>query len=273
MDVAPAVTTVFAGAAHVVAGAVHLSTVRALLVALAGLGAGLVNGVAGGGTMVSFPALLALGYPALTANMTSTVGIWPGYVGGVAGFRNEVSSQRDRVRQLAPVAVLGAGAGAALLLTTSQAVFARLAPWLVVAATVLFAVQPLVRRVLSRTSHEHPTRRWVLHAGTFLTSVYGGYFGAGLGVLLLAVLGVALPDTLTRTSGLRAALSVLVNAVAAIVFVARGALAWEAVGLLAAGSLVGGWAGSTVARRLPAPALRAVVVLIGAVTAAKLLTG
>lgn len=250
-----------------------LSPARATLVAVAGLAAGVVNGVAGGGTMVSFPSLLALGYPALTANMTSTVGIWPGYVGGIAGFREEIGDQRRTVVALAPAAVVGAACGAVLLLTTSQALFAHLAPWLVLGATVLFAVQPIVSRGLAHVSGHHPTRRVLMQGGTFVTSVYGGYFGAGMGVLLLAVLGIALPDTLVRSSGLRAALSVVVNAVAALVFIARGTLVWDVVGLLAAGSLVGGWVGSTVARRLPAPALRAVVVVIGAATAAKLLAG
>ncbi|HLW46022.1 MAG TPA: sulfite exporter TauE/SafE family protein [Acidimicrobiales bacterium] len=257
--------------AHLVA--VSLSTGRAFLVALAGLGAGIVNGVAGGGTMVSFPALLGLGYPALTANMTSTVGIWPGYVGGVTGFRAEVTTQRDRIVWLLPATVLGAAGGAALLLTTSQRLFARLAPWLVVAATVLFALQPLLARLLRDVSHEHRTRRVLVHGGTFVTSLYGGYFGAGMGVIMLAVFGVALPDTIMRTSGLRAALSLIVNALAALIFMARGTLAWEAVGLLAIGSLLGGWIGSTTARRIPAMLLRVVIIGIGAATAAKLLAG
>lgn len=253
--------------------ALSITTGRAVLIALAGLGAGIVNGVAGGGTMVSFPALLGLGYPALSANMTSTVGIWPGYVGGVAGFRREVSSQRVRVLWLLPASVVGSVGGAALLLTTSQAVFARLAPWLILAATVLFAVQPLLRHVVAGVSHDHPTRSWFAQGGTFVASLYGGYFGAGLGVLFLAVLGLALPDTITRSSGLRAALSVIVNAVAALVFIVRGDLVWQVVALLAAGSIVGGIVGSTASRRIPAVALRVVVICIGAATAAKLLTG
>lgn len=258
---------------HAALVAVSLSTGRATLVALAGLGAGIVNGVAGGGTMVSFPALLGLGYPALTANMTSTVGIWPGYVGGVTGFRQEITVQRDRIVWLLPATVVGAVAGAVLLLTTSQHLFAKLAPWLVLAATALFALQPIVRRMLSGMSTDHPTRRWLAHGGTFVTSLYGGYFGAGMGVVMLAVFGIALPDTITRTSGLRAALSLVVNALAAIIFVVRGTLAWEAVGLLAVGSLAGGWIGSTVARRVPAALLRVVIIGIGASTAAKLLAG
>lgn len=244
---------------------------RALLMALAGFGAGVVNGVAGGGTLISFPILLALGYPALTANVTNTIGIWPGYLGGMAGFRSEIGDQRGSIRMLAPVAVVGAIAGAVLLLTTSQAAFQHAAPWLVLAASALFAVQPVLRRLLGEVAHDHPTRRALLFGGTFLASVYGGYFGAAMGVMFMAILGLALPDTLARTSGLRTVLSVVVNGVAAVVFLVGASLAWAVVGLLAAGSLVGGWAGARLARRLPAPVFRVAVVAIGVATALKLL--
>ena len=255
-----------------VVGATSLSSTHVLLLLLGGLGAGVVNGVAGGGSLISFPLLLALGYPALTANITNTVGIWPGYVGGAAGFRNEISSQRDRLVPLGAVAALGGIAGALLLLTTSSATFRNLVPWLVLGASILFAVQPLLKRALGGTAHTPPrTRPILLAGGTFAASVYGGYFGAGLGVMLLAILGLALPDSIVRTSGLRTALSILVNGVAAVVFLIHGGLAWEAVGLLAAGSLVGGWIGAQVALSIPAWALRAVVVVIGLVTVVKLL--
>ncbi len=250
-----------------------LTAGRDVLLVLAGAAAGVFNGVAGGGTLIAFPTLLAMGYPALTANVTTTVGIWPGYLGGVAGFRGEIADQRSRVRVLAPAAGAGAIVGAALLLTTPSAEFARLAPWLVLFAAALFAVQPLLLRRFGTGTHDHPTRRILLFAGTFLASVYGGYFGAAMGIMLLAVLGLALPDTLARTSGLRTVLSVLVNGVAAVIFVARAELAWGAVAALALGSLVGGWAGAHMARRLPAPALRVVVVAIGVATAVKLAVG
>jgi hypothetical protein len=254
-------------------GAVHLTAGREALLVLAGLGAGVFNGVAGGGTLLSFPVLLALGFPALTANVTSTVGIWPGYLSALVGFRGEIGDQGPRVRLLAPVAALGAVAGAVLLLTTSPGAFERLAPWLVLFAALLFAAQPALVRLLRRVPHDHPTRRWLLIAGTFATCVYGGYFGAGMGVMLLAVLGLALPDTIARTSGMRTVLSVLVNGVAAVIFLVHFSLPWAAVGLLAAGSLPGGWIGARVAVGLPAGALRAVVVVIGVGTAVRLLVG
>jgi uncharacterized membrane protein YfcA len=253
-------------------GTASLSTSHIVFLVLGGFGAGVFNGVAGGGSLISFPLLLALGYPALTANVTNTVGIWPGYAGGAAGFRHEISGQRDRLVQLTPVAMLGGIAGAILLLTTSSAVFKSLAPWLVLGASLLFAAQPLLRKALSGGSHAPPRARPLLLAGgTFAASVYGGYFGAGLGVMLLAILGLALPDSILRTSGLRTALSILVNGVAAAVFLIHGGLAWKAVGLLAAGSLVGGWVGARVARSIPALALRIVVVVVGLITVVKLL--
>jgi len=261
--------------AHLIGAAatVHLTTSRALLIALAGLGAGIVNGVAGGGTLISFPVLLALGYPALTANVTNTVGIWPGYLGGVAGFREEIGDQRATVRVLAPAAATGAVVGAVLLLTTSPADFQRVAPWLILLASALFAVQPLLRRLLADVGHDHPTRRLLLFGGTFVASVYGGYFGAAMGVMFMAILGLALPDTLSRTGGLRTILSVLVNGIAAVAFMIGASLAWAAVGLLAVGSLIGGWIGARLARHLPAPVFRVVVIAIGLATALKLLVG
>jgi len=253
-------------------GTTSLSTSHVVLLLLGGLGAGIFNGVAGGGSLISFPLLLALGYPALTANVTNTVGIWPGYLGGAAGFRHQISGQRERLVRLSPVAVLGGIAGAILLLTTSSATFRSIAPWLVLAASVLFAGQPLLRRALDGSSHAPPrTRPVLLSGGMFVASVYGGYFGAGMGVMLLAILGLALPDTIARTSGLRTALSILVNGVAAAVFLIHGGLAWRAVALLAAGSLVGGWIGAKVALSIPAMALRIVVVAVGLTTVVKLL--
>jgi hypothetical protein len=247
-----------------------LSSFHILLVILAGLVAGIFNGVAGGGSLISFPILLGLGYPALTANITNTVGIWPGYLGGAAGFRAEIADQRSRLARLSPLALAGGVVGAVLLLTTSSALFTRLAPYLILGAAALFAVQPLVRRALGGDGNLG-TNRPVLVAGTFGAAVYGGYFGAGMGVMLLAVFGFALPDSLARSSGLRSVLSIVINGVAAAVFLIHRGLAWQAVGWLAIGSLVGGWLGAKVALAIPAWALRLVVILIGVGTAIKLL--
>ncbi len=248
-----------------------MSATHAFVIALAGVAAGIFNGVAGGGSLISFPVLLALGYPALTANITNTVGIWPGYLASAAGYRSEIGDQAGRLVRLTPVALAGGVAGALLLLTTSTATFDDVVPWLVLGAAALFAAQPPLRRALDRGSAHPRTRPVLLVIGVFAASVYGGYFGAAMGVMFLAILGLALPVSLAHTSGLRAVLSMIVNGIAAVVFLLHGGLVWEAVGLLALGSLAGGYVGARLALALPAPALRAVVVLIGVGTAVKLL--
>jgi uncharacterized membrane protein YfcA len=248
------------------------------LVAAAGLVAGGINGIAGGGSLVSFPALLAVGQPALTANVTSTVGIWPGYLGGVLGFRTEIADQAERIRSLLPVTLAGAVVGAVLLLTTSADAFAILTPFLILAACGLFAAQPaLGARVAARAAAEEgpagvrPASRRGAQAGTFASAVYGAYFGAGLGIVLLAVLGTLLPDRLVRTNGLRGVLSLVTNTVAALIFVARAPVAWGAAGLLASSSLVGGYVGARFSRRVPSVVLRVFVIAVGLVAAGRLL--
>ena len=239
----------------------------------AGFGAGFVNGVAGGGSLVSFPVLVGLGYPAVTANVTSTVGIWPGYLGGAAGYRRDLTSQLDVVRQLLPVTILGAGVGATLLLTTPASSFNSAAPWLILFACTVFAIQPVVAKRLSARLHDmSSSSSSSVRAGVFVASVYGAYFGAGLGVILLAVLGITLPDRLVRTNALRSVLALSVNTLAVIVFALRASVAWSAAGLLASASLIGGLAGSRLARRVPAPILRLCVVLFGVVAALRLLS-
>lgn len=242
-----------------------------LLLALAGLGAGFVNGAAGGGTLISFPALLAVGYPALTANVTSTVGIWSGYLGGSAGFRKEVNDQRGQLRALGATVATGAVAGGVLLLTTPTHAFAVLAPYLLLAACALFALQPVLARALSRHGTAERTHVGLLHVGTFLGSVYGAYFGAGLGVVLLAVLGTALPEPLVRVNGLRSVVALMVNTIAVIIFVARAHVAWLAAAVMVGCALVGGYVGARVSRRVPAHLLRVAIIAIGLASALDLL--
>ena len=232
---------------------------------------GIFNGVAGGASLITFPLLLALGYPALTANITNTVGIWPSYLGSATAFRREIGDQAGRLARLSPVALAGGVAGALLLLNTASDTFDDVVPWLVLGAAVLFGLQPVLRRALDKDAAHPRTRPALLVVGVFAASVYGGYFGAAMGVMFLAVLGLALPLTLAHTNGMRAILSMAVNGVAAIVFLVHGGLAWEAVALLAAGSLVGGYLGARLALVLPVPWLRGVVVVIGVGTAVKLL--
>jgi uncharacterized membrane protein YfcA len=246
----------------------------ALLLAAAGLGAGIVNGIAGGGSLISYPALLATGHSALVSNVTNTVGILPGYVGGAAGFRDELRSQHMRVRQLAPVGIAGGLVGAGLLLTTSEELFDWVAPILIVAACLLFAAQPWVARWVARrrAGAELSARlSFGTQALVFTASVYGGYFGAGLGVILLAVLGATLADPLPRINSLRGVLSLIVNTLAVAVFLVGADVAWVAAGVLGATSLVGGYLGARTSLRLPTPVLRVVVLIFGVIAVVSLL--
>jgi uncharacterized protein len=239
--------------------------------ALGGLGAGLVNGIAGGGTLVSFPVLLAIGVPALSANVTSTVGIFPGYLGGVAGFRREVAQQRETIRSVAIVAVTGGVAGAVLLIATPGSAFKVAAPYLILVSCGLFAAQPFLAARLERAGGRS---RWLFgQAGIFVACIYGGYFGAGLGVLLLAVLGIAMPDRLAMTSGLRSVISLAVNLLAAVVFAVAANVLWTYAGILAVTSLVGGYTGARITRKVPRRPLRILIILIGLGAAARLLAG
>jgi uncharacterized membrane protein YfcA len=237
----------------------------------AGFGAGLFNGVAGGGTMLSFPTLLALGISPITANISSTIGILPGYLSSIHGFREEISRQRHHLQRLIVAAMVGGLMGAALLLTTSTAVFKVLVVVLVGLATVLFALQPLLARAIGQrtTRIEH---RGAAIVGVTVTSLYGGYFGAGMGIMLLVVFGLTLPISLAESSGLRSVLSIFVNALAAFVFLVRGTPNWVAVACLAPGSLLGGSLGARLAKRLPVLWLRIVVVTIGVATTVLLAT-
>lgn len=252
--------------------AVELTVGHEVLLGLAGLGAGIVNGVAGGGSLISFPALLAVGFPALSANVTSTVGIWPGYLGGAAGFARELSGQRRRFFGLLPAVLLGSVGGGVLLLTTPSSDFAHAAPYLILFACALFALQPRLARSLAAAGPTR-SRRSVLQIATALSAAYGAYFGAGLGVILLGVLASCIPDRLVRINGLRSVVSLAINTVAALIFAADAPVSWVGAGTLALGALCGGYGGARLARRLPAIWLRVVVIALGLATAAKLLAG
>ena len=215
--------------------------------------------------MLSFPTLLALGIPPLTANISSTVGILPGYTASILGFRREISKHRGHLRPLVLPGLGGSMLGALLLLTTSPSVFRVLVMVLVGLATLLFAVQPLVAKAMATrtTKVEHRT---ALVVGVAMTSVYGGYFGAGMGIMLLVVFGLTLPLSLSESSGLRSVVSIVVNAIAAAIFLIHGAPNWVVVAALAPSSLVGGYLGAHLSRRLPVPWLRGCVVGIGILT-------
>ena len=244
----------------------------AALLAGAGLVAGAVNAVAGGGSLISFPALLAAGYPSVTANVTNTVALFPGYAGSVVGGRPELVGQAGRIRSIAITSVLGAVVGAAVLLTTPGDVFRELVPYLILLACVLLVFQPrLARIVKARQDGATGDLSVVLQAGVFLAAMYGAYFGAGLGVLLLGILGIFLHERLQRVNALKNVLSLIINGVALVAFGVFGPVAWDAVLVIALASLAGGYLGARIARRLPAGLLRAAVVTYGVVVAVILL--
>lgn len=236
----------------------------AALLAGAGLLAGAVNAVAGGGSLISFPALLAAGYPPVTANVTNTVALFPGYAGSVAGGRLELGGQGARVRTIGVTSVIGAVGGSVLLLTTPSDVFRAVVPFLILLACGLLMLQPRLARVVqSRTVSGRGDRSPTLQASVLVAAVYGAYFGAGLGVLLLGVLGIFLAEQLRRINALKNVLSLVINAVALIAFGIFGPVAWEAVLVVAATSLAGGFLGARLASRIPSALLRAGVVLYG----------
>jgi uncharacterized membrane protein YfcA len=240
------------------------------LLAGAGLAAGATNAVAGGGSLISFPALLAVGYPSVAANVTNSVAVLPGYLGGSIGYREELKGQRARIVALAATSVLGAVAGAALLLTGSERTFKSIVPFLILFSCALLAAQPwLSKRIRPREHSQERSLR--LHALQFLAALYGGYFGAGLGIMLLALLALSIEDDLQRLNALKGLLSLLIGAVAAVYFALFGPVKWGAAAIMAVASLVGGRAGVGLARRLPDAVLRAVVVVFGVVVAVVLL--
>ena len=250
---------------------IHLDAGGMALLAGAAFLAAAWNAVAGGGSLVSFPALLFLGYPALTANVSNTVGLVPGYAGGSFGYRAELRGQRARIRLLGAVACVGAFAGAVLLTITAPSVFRALTPWLILASCALLAAGPLEGRVLHAEWRADGHMAPLLVAADFVAGVYGAFFGGGLGVMLLAVLSVWVRDDLQRLNALKGVLSLAINLVAALYFIAFGPVAWTAAFVMLPASLVGGLAGASGARLLPAGVLRAVVILYGVAVSVRLL--
>jgi len=245
---------------------------EAALLLVAGLAAGTVNAVAGGGSLITFPTLVAVGLPPVEANVTNSVAVSPGYLASIAGSRDDLRGQGHRMRQLVPTAAVGAGAGCALLLATPARAFELVVPFLVLGAAAALAYQDRLRRLVGHPRHMGPRRAAItLHAVVGLSSVYGGYFGAALGVLLISALALVLDETLARVSALKNVISAVVGLVTVVVFAVFGPVAWAYVAVLTPATLIGGYAGARVARRLPAAVLRALIVTFGAVIGVVLL--
>lgn len=232
------------------------------LLALAAFAAGAINAVAGGGSLVSFPALVAAGYPSKVANVTNTVALWPGYVGGSIGYAAQLSDQRRRILVLAVPGILGAVAGSAVLLTTSDASFDRIVPFLILFAAGLMAGQPRLSAWVARHRPQGVESRTPpeLLAAVFVLAIYGAYFGAGLGIITLAVLGILLPDDLHRSNALKGLLSAIMNAAAVVYFAIWGPVEWLPAAVMAVAALAGGYLGVGIARKISAPRLRAGVI-------------
>jgi len=241
--------------------------------AAAAFAAGAVNAAAGGGSLISFPALLAAGYTAKTANVTNTVALWPGGLGGSLGYRRELRGQRRRVALLLAPIALGAIAGSAILLSTPGAAFEAIVPFLIIFAVVAMIFQERLAEFAA--AHQLHSRGddhvpMPLHAAMFLLAIYGAYFGAGLSILTLAAFSILLPDDLQRSNALKGMTTLLINAVAVIYFAAFGPVEWGPAALMAGAALAGGYLGVGLARRLSAAWLRRAVIAYG-ITAALVL--
>lgn len=243
------------------ADALHLAAAFA-----AALLAAAVNSVAGGGTLISFPVLVGLGLPSIVANATSTVGIWPGSLGSIWGFRRELGRTDPRMRLLVLPCFVGGAAGALLLRATTTAVFDALVPFLVLFATVLFGVRGAIQARLGRGPGEgqrRPSRRWIGVALALGVAVYGGYFGAGMSIMNLAMLGILGMTDLLEMNALTSLFSLCVNGVAILLFAAGGLVHWPFALAMAAGALVGGYGAAGIARRVGRKTLGRFVIAVG----------
>jgi uncharacterized membrane protein YfcA len=260
---------------------VSITAVEALAIFGAGLAAGTINTVVGSGTLITFPTLLGFGFPPVLANVTNNVGLVPGVLSGIHGYRKELTGQRPRLLRLGSASLAGGLLGAILLLVLPQSAFKDIVPALIVLALVMVIVQPwLSKKVAARQKAKAGPQDeeaeiavggpvlWVL---VFLMGIYGGYFGAAQGILLLGLLGITFTDNLQRVNAAKNVLACVVNAVAAVVFIAATHIDWAAAGLIAAGSVIGGQVGARVGRRLPPWGLRAVIVCVGVAALVRLL--
>jgi len=244
-----------------------VSALEAIAILLAGVGAGTINAVVGSGTLITFPTLLFFGIPPLAANVSNTIGLATGGITSIHGYRRELAGQGAAVRRLAPASLLGALAGGLLLLVLPASAFETIVPVLIALALVLVLAGPsLQRRAAAR--HTEPAgrpHRALMLTGVFGTGIYGGYFGAAQGVLLIGLLGALSTEPLQRINALKNVLANVVNLVAALLFlaVARQQVRWEVVALVAVGALIGGYVGARFGRRLSPAALRGLILLIG----------
>jgi uncharacterized membrane protein YfcA len=249
-----------------------MTAVHAVIIFVAGLAAGTINTVVGSGSLITFPTLVALGYPPVLANVSNNLGLVPGGLSGAYGYRRELVGQRARLLRLAPASAAGGIAGAILLLLLPGSVFKRVVVVLIALALALVVAQPrLARRLANRPADGQEETAPVLIACVFGVGVYGGYFGAAQGIILIALLSIFIADDLQRLNAAKNVLAMVVNGVASIVFVLATHIDWKVAGLIAAGSTIGGQIGAGVGRRLDPRALRGLIVAVGVVAMVRLL--
>jgi uncharacterized protein len=243
---------------------VHRSS---FIVSVAAFAAGAINSIAGGGTLLSFPALVWVGRNPVLANATNSVALWPGSLAGMIGFRHDLARVRPWLLLLTIPSLIGGAAGAILLLRTSERTFERLAPFLILGATLLLAFQEAISSRLNSVAREHqnPTPGWVIFVFAFqlLVGLYGGYFGAGMGILMLAALGLIGLTDLHQMNGLKNLLAICINGIAAIYFAVNGAVLWRDAGIMAVAAIAGGFGGAKLAHKLGRRFVRGAVVVIG----------
>lgn len=245
---------------------------EALAIAAAGFAAGTINTVVGSGTLITFPVLLAFGYPPVTANVSNNVGLVPGSVSGAVGYRRELGGQRGQAMRLGVASALGGLTGAVLLLSLPSSAFKAIVPVFIGIALALVVVQPSIARALAKRPARPGRRgRALTLAMLYAAGVYGGYFGAAQGILLLGILGLALPQDLHRTNALKNVLAGLVNGVAAVFFVVAAHVDWAPAAIIAAGSILGAQVGARYGRRLHPNVLRALIVVVGVTAIVRLL--
>ena len=246
-----------------------MSVLAALAILGVGFAAGTINTIVGSGSLITFPTLLALGYPPVVANVSNTVGLVTGSVSGAVGYRRELEGQWTRLRVLGVAALAGGLTGGLLLLALPESVFREVVPVLILVACVLVALQPRLarRRTAGPRAHGGP---WLV-ASVYATAIYGGYFGAAQGVVLIALLGIFLDDDLQRLNAAKNVIAGLTNGIAALLFIVFADVDWAVAGFLAVGAVTGGQVGAKLGRRIPAPWLRGVIVVVGVVVAVNLL--
>jgi uncharacterized membrane protein YfcA len=248
-------------------GEARVTLTELALAAVAAAAAGLINALAGGGTLISFPVLLALGVPPIVANLTNAVALCPGYLGAALAQRDQLQGQRARLAVCVPAALVGGAAGACLLLATRERTFQTLVPYMILAAALLVALQERVRKWVLRR-RVRLGYEWVAAAAVLAAGIYGGFFSAGMNVIVLAVLGLTLDDSLTRLNALKQAVALAVNVAATLVFLGSGQVLWLVVSVMAVGAWLGGVLGGRLADRMQPTLLRWSVVLTALMVAA-----